>query len=68
MTNVIDINNASRQTDINDANRQTDVNNTESMNVNDIVNRQMDVKNINEHISTCIDKITHKVCIYFKIQ
>ncbi|GAB1859080.1 Solute carrier family 2, facilitated glucose transporter member 8 [Camponotus japonicus] len=61
MTNVIDINNASRQTDIDANDRQTDVNNTESMNVNDIVNRQMDVKNINEHISTCIDKITHKM-------
>lgn len=68
MTNIIDINNASRQTNLNDANRKTDINNTESINVNDIVNRQMDVNNINEHISTCINKITHKVCIYFKMQ
>lgn len=63
MTNIIDINNASRQTDINDADRQTDIN--ELTNLNNIVNGQVDVNNINKHISTCIN-VTHKVCIYFK--
>ncbi|XP_011255977.3 uncharacterized protein LOC105251128 [Camponotus floridanus] len=66
MTNVIDINNASRRilTDINDANRQTAINNAnELMNVNNIMNEQMDVNIINEHMSTCrhVNKITHKI-------
>lgn len=47
MANIIDINNANRQTDVNNANELTDINN--------IMNRRTDVNNINGRISTCIE-------------
>lgn len=47
MANIIDTNNANRQTDVNNANELTDINN--------IMNRRTDVNNINGRISTCIE-------------
>ncbi|XP_050450134.1 facilitated trehalose transporter Tret1-2 homolog [Cataglyphis hispanica] len=56
MVNIIDINNANRRTDIDDANRQTDVNNANELtDVNNTINAQIDVININGHISPCVE-------------
>ncbi|XP_019883022.2 facilitated trehalose transporter Tret1-2 homolog [Camponotus floridanus] len=67
MTNVMDINNASERIlfDTSDANKQTAINNANELtNINNnIVNNQMDISNISEHMSTGrhADKITHKM-------
>lgn len=67
MVNTIDINNANKRTDINDANRQTDVNNAnELMDVNNTINAQIDVININGHISPCVE--VKVIYILYKIQ
>lgn len=72
MANGININNPAGQIlfGTNNANKQTAINKANDLtNINNIVNRQMDVSNISDLMSTCrhVDKITHKVRIYFRL-